>query len=253
MPIWDCFLYNGENDMLRLRCDTLASLNVVHILVEADETHTGSPKALMFDPALLEGRRYVYRAVGHLETHDPWRREAWQRNTLLQVLNVAGATDTDLALLGDIDEIPNPDALPVLDCPALTLLMQQSTWDARNVLHKPWEGTVLTTVGQLRDWSPEGTRRRRDILPQHACGWHYTWMGTLEAAYTKQFSISHTEFATSYYRERLADNRRNGRDPYGRDGQDHAWNDHATRPVPLWRYPERYPALWRDDAPRGLR
>ena len=38
--IWDCFTYNGEDDLVKIRCEELKEFDVTHVLVESNYTFT---------------------------------------------------------------------------------------------------------------------------------------------------------------------------------------------------------------------
>lgn len=109
MRIFDCFLYNGEIDVLLLRLHELHDVVDAFVVVEATRTFSGNSKPLHLRAqwalvkAFAPKIRYVVVAddIGEREA---WDREHFQRNRITQGLR--DAAPDDLVCLSDVDEIP---------------------------------------------------------------------------------------------------------------------------------------------------
>lgn len=250
----DLTLYNGEADLLRLRVDTLAGRVALHGVVEGLQTFSGRSKL----PTLLRDARLApllprlaYHIPPPIDTPSAWQREAAQRNAL--AWHLADAPDDALVLVGDVDEIPDPAALPAGpgDLPATEWgpvgAFEQShrAYDPGNVRAEPWRGTVCTTVAVARRLSVEGVRRLRLAVPVIGGGWHLTHMGGLDRLRAKIVAFSHQEYNTPDVLAALPARLAAGADPFGRD-EVYRYDPEASLPPPLDANPDAYPSLWRD-------
>ena len=126
MKIFDCFMYSDENMLLDIRMNTLAQFVDKYVIVEARYTHDGKPKKLNFDiknfskfkdkieyvivnkqpPNLMvEKKDDPSSLITEKKIINSIRRDNYQRNQILSGLNEA--TDEDLIIISDLDEIPN--------------------------------------------------------------------------------------------------------------------------------------------------
>ncbi|MDB5953851.1 hypothetical protein [Ramlibacter sp.] len=230
--LFDCFTFNGEHDLLRLRLQLLRGVVDYAVVAEASRTFTGKPKPLRFDRTLLpaDGPQVIYLPVDDLEADppSPWSNENRQRNALGRILAepppelAGGVRDEDWILLSDVDEIPDPRCLAAFR-PALyrsALLLQRNfcyafnnqavTASGREVL---WQRARLTTAGhfrscfgtmqRLRDFRVPGPLRsiargwnklRTQRLAQ--AGWHFSYLMTPQQIVEKLAAFSHQEFNT---------------------------------------------------------
>lgn len=244
----DCFLYNGEIEVLTLR---LATLDVVidrFVLVESTRTFSGLEKPLHF--AAVKSR---FAAWGDRLRHivldsEPagldgyFLREAWQRQQLAQGFRDAPA-DAQV-LIGDVDEIPDPALLPLAsDMRAFRQALYY--YDARTVCTtRRWLGTVVTSASEARRMGCEHVRRLRDAVPTIEGGWHFSHTGGVWAVGEKLRAGSHTEMDTPEHHAAIADRMATAADLFGRD--EFVWKRGALAsdlPAPLRANPERWPGL----------
>ena len=71
--IFDCFLYNGEIDVLEIRLRELAEVVHRFVVVESDTTFSGLRKTLKFDPCDARIAPFA-EAVCATESPPPLRR-----------------------------------------------------------------------------------------------------------------------------------------------------------------------------------
>jgi hypothetical protein len=179
----DLVLYNAEADLLALRLAVLAGRVRLHGVIEARETFSGLPKTptLPADPRFgAEWHRLSCLVPEKVSTPDAWVREAFQRDCFARL--VVGLPDETLVLLGDVDEIPDPSAIPGAAAqlsrtewgPIGVFEQSHRAFDARNVRHAPWLGTIVTTVGTLRNLGAERIRnlRRAGASGGRGCAFH---------------------------------------------------------------------------------
>lgn len=245
--IHDCFTYNGEDELLWLRLETLKS--VVHrvVIAEATRTHTGRPKKLHFEASRFgdHARRIEYLVVDDLESRppSPWDNENRQRNALARAVlgSAAGPPpDDDWIILSDVDEIPRPDAIlkfrPKRYISALLVqrlyfyaFNNQATADGRQ--DPWWRKARITTAARLRHWfgsmqrlreyrttgalrslKRNWNRLRTQIIDD--AGWHFSYLTTPDQIIEKLNAFAHQELnspeiANVEHIRRCMDERRN--------------------------------------------
>lgn len=117
MRVIDCFTFFNEFDLLEIRLKYLYEHVDYFVIVEADQSFTGEPKPLGFNEHSDRYQAYSDKII-YLPCKMPafkkehkkstaWKREAYQRNYLMQGLQRIGVTSSDRILIGDIDEIVN--------------------------------------------------------------------------------------------------------------------------------------------------
>lgn len=232
--IYDCFSFFNELDLLEIRLNTLNKVVDKFILSESPLTHTGNPKPLYYAENKDRFAKFNDRIV-HIVVEDfpempdnmtvrekAWTRENWQRNALIRGLP-ENIKDDDILLMSDLDEIPSPEyvqkavSAPVgvtrLDLKAYCFFI-----NLRNVSYPIWNnGTRILTWRTFNDprtyaqseygeccvaavnQGPSATRVRflkPDKILKPA-GWHFSYLGGVEAIQRKIKSIAHTEFDTA--------------------------------------------------------
>lgn len=107
--VWDCFLFNDELDLLKLRLTELNEVVDRFVLVEMAFTHSMKPKPLYFEKHRSKFRKWLPR-IEHVKVYDcpysldPYKRERHQRNAIQRGLRKA--QENDIITICDVDEIP---------------------------------------------------------------------------------------------------------------------------------------------------
>ena len=112
MKIYDCFSYWNEDLLLDLRLNILNAYVDFFVIVEGNKTWQNNSKKLKFDKNKFKKfeHKIIYIPVEDLpDGKDPYKRENYQRNAISRGL--AKATDDDLVIISDLDEIPNPNVI----------------------------------------------------------------------------------------------------------------------------------------------
>ena len=118
--IIDCFTFYNELKMLSFRLKELNDVVDHFILAEATLTHAGEPKELIY-----QNNKHLFEEYNHKIIHiivddmptdvshiaKAWDREIHQRNCLMRGIEQLDIKDTDIILVNDCDEIPNPELL----------------------------------------------------------------------------------------------------------------------------------------------
>ena len=116
MAIYDCFSYMDEDLLLDLRLNILNQYVDYFVIVEGDKTWQNNPKKLKFklDKFQKFKNKIIYIPVKDMpEGDNPYKRENHQRNAISQGLK--NASDEDIIIVSDLDEIPNPKKLKLFE------------------------------------------------------------------------------------------------------------------------------------------
>jgi beta-1,4-mannosyl-glycoprotein beta-1,4-N-acetylglucosaminyltransferase len=110
----DAFPFFNELAMLEYRLNLLEDVVDYHVLVESDKTHAGNEKPLFFSKhkSLFEkfGHKIIHVIVRDVPSgRDSWTRENFQRDSIVSGLKrIPNLKDSDIVIVSDVDEIPNP-------------------------------------------------------------------------------------------------------------------------------------------------
>jgi beta-1,4-mannosyl-glycoprotein beta-1,4-N-acetylglucosaminyltransferase len=116
MAIYDCFIYFNEDLILDIRLNVLNKYVDKFVIVEATKDHAGNDKKLNFNINNFKKfkKKIIYIIVEDLPAenylykkgwHPNHSREHFQRNCISRGLTKA--SDEDLIIISDLDEIPN--------------------------------------------------------------------------------------------------------------------------------------------------
>lgn len=247
----DCIPFFNELDILKLRLHILDPLVDRFVIEEATHTFSGLPKDLcfeknreMFEEFLL---KITYLVVDNspekISTHE---RDKFQKNALAKALT--DASDEDVLILSDVDEIPNPAVLQELvkrfDPDKIYHLAQRNfycylnmeevsgnllsiTGEFPGVERRMWLGTKVfakknipeSGIIDLREISPEDPRSVRVADG----GWHFGYMGSCHETDvsrrvgTKVVAAAHQEYNTEDVLAEVKDRLILGEDIFGRN------------------------------------
>jgi SAM-dependent methyltransferase len=268
--VFDCITYNGEADILAARLRELSEVVDCFVIVEADRTFSGAPKALRFDAAdpriagFLPRIRYVAvhdmpvvddaadaaPVVGDWHSDTPksgfWIREKFQRNQIVRGLH--DAAPHDLVMVSDADEIPRADVVRAMrddrrhEVYGLCLAFYYFYANYRNVegpeASSVW--TVAATRSQLDSLTPDQLRMRVRSGAQPAliladAGWHFSYLAMDEAAVRAKIrGFAHQEYNAPAFLDAIDIPAllASGKDLYGRAG--YAWRVVGRDEAPQW-------------------
>jgi beta-1,4-mannosyl-glycoprotein beta-1,4-N-acetylglucosaminyltransferase len=216
--IYDCFLFFNELEILEIKLNELYNHVDHFVLVESTETFRGNPKPLLFEENKQKFSQFLDKIIHivvaeHLETNDPWQREAYQRNQILKGLT--GCDDNDIVIIEDLDEIVRASKLPELIAPLLenrsqSIACNQTiyTYFLNRYGHRRgsvtnWHGSVAAKYAYVKTRSPNAVRieRKCDESAIHDAGWHFTYMGGLHQVRKKLESFSHSELDNEPFKQ----------------------------------------------------
>lgn len=234
--LFDCFIYNGELDLLEVRLNELNDVVDWFVIVEGTNTFSGATKSgLLLDswdrvkPFAHKIRRVLVTDL--LRADGPWERETIQRNSCVRAL--ADANPEDLIMLSDVDEIPRAKDVAAMraDNEARAFGFELSfRYFALNYCNVSGpESALVWTVGfsptLLEYYTPEQLRygiRDRSVaarISSHA-GWHFSYLSDEAGVRRKIAAFSHQEYNNEEFLGKLdiPELIRNRGDLFGRTG-----------------------------------
>ncbi|MGW7356201.1 hypothetical protein ACWGI0_05875 [Streptomyces sp. NPDC054802] len=200
--LYDCFLYSDQSpyrELLELRIALLRQVVDQFVIVCSRQTFSGRklPSAFPHLNAVVGASRDRISLVVLDELHGavPREREAYARNALARALD--GASDDDLVMVSDIDELPRPEVLDrlVADPPSAAVLLGLDYYNFKfnyrlaHGVQAPWAGPVVTPFSRLG--RPNDLRQSRWSLfhdPDRVitdAGWHFSFLTAADHVRTK--------------------------------------------------------------------
>lgn len=187
--IYDTFLFDGEWEMLKLRQETLKGKVDAHVALMGIRSFRGNSKAV-FTPVLAPDLKTTFELCALPSFSDPWISEHWQRNFALHKL--WGLAPNDIVLIGDVDEIPDPENVTHIGAHSMEFFMYNQNWSKK----QKWIGTVGVTGQHILEGNlPSMVRASRFERPVIEGGWHlsYFFMDPIRIR-EKIRSFSHSEY-----------------------------------------------------------
>lgn len=226
--IIDGFTFYNEVDMLEFRLRCLEPYVDEFLIVEANHKFNGEPKPFVV-AELMQSERFAWIrskvriTTLNIDTHglkldkrperyDPhadfWKIEAAQRNGI----RLPAMASDDMLLMGDVDEIPNPDILRRLrddhsfrewvSLEPRILRQQFFYYNPHCLKGEPWAGTALISGAVAARLSNQEVRDLRYSWHQidHG-GWHFSYFMPPDKIADKIRSFSHQELNTEQMRD----------------------------------------------------
>lgn len=251
--VYDCIPFFNELDILKLRIHILDPIVDRFIIEEATVTFSGEPKELCFEKNREMFREFLpkitYLVVDdspvQASTHE---RDKFQKNALIKGLTEA--TDEDVIILSDVDEIPNPKALGEIiaefDPDKIYHLAQRMfycfinmeeisgnllsiTGEFPDVERRMWLGTKVFSKKSIPSAGIIEMRESPTALPNAVRvedgGWHFGYMGSRQETDvgkrigTKVVAAAHQEYNNADTLAEAMDKLILGQDIFGRDAR----------------------------------
>lgn len=248
IKVFDCFTFFNELDLLEFRLKLLDNYVDTFVICESNYTHSGKLKPYYFHENKERYKKWEHKIVYlpleqsiedlkfnqvnyYTPTDGSWILENQQRMSLSYCAEMVG--DSDVVLLGDLDEIPNPEAVFVLRSGGMLNPAVHSAVSLSMLFHyyymncqmegydRNWNGTVACTGKYFKEKGPQRLRDDRNHLPVlPSAGWHFSYLGGLEKIRTKIESFAHTEFNRDDIKsdENILEAIQNGIDIFRRQG-----------------------------------
>ena len=219
MKLVDCFMYFDEDLMLDLRLNILNQEVDKFVIVESAVDHSGNSKKLNFD--LRNFKKFKdkiqYLVVDSLpfkqnffskswRNEPSWLRENYQRNYLSE--GFRNNHDTDLIMVSDIDEIPDPKKITNFDKTKKYACFVQKYFQQKlnllNTTETNWYGTRICIKKYLKSpqWLRDIKIKRKfwkiykPKPPQLIFngGWHFSFLKSSKDISKKIKAYAHQEY-----------------------------------------------------------
>lgn len=215
--VFDCCMAFNEIEMLLLRFNILAPVVDHFVVVEAGMTHSGQPKPQIIGEALTNDPRFapfadkiIYSYAPTLEGGNSWERERNHRGLISSALTYFAEQD-DWVIVGDADEIANPDVVKVLrDHPELLVVKLELDFYYYDFQHRVQQGWAIgackwgveQNANNIRTCTFNSSRTPfpQDHSPSHTRGgWHFSYFGDAQAIMRKVQAFMHHDWVDHYH------------------------------------------------------
>ena len=211
MTIFDCFMFNDEVDILQCRLEELAPVVDRFIVVECGENHLGNKKGSNFNTnrsrfdTWRDKIEYVW--VEKLLATKPVEREHENREYIRRGLDRSHASDGDIVIQSDADEIPTRASIKEIATRLsanhhfVALRQSSSHFFAVDWLY-PTNCAITPVAGRLATidsfWKMRQASTDAPFIPN--AGWHFSWLGRRAANVQKIESFYHGHEIAHYAR-----------------------------------------------------
>lgn len=274
--VYDCIPFFNELDILKLRLHILDPIVDKFIIEESTVTFSGQPKELCFEKNKEMFREFLpkieYIVVDDspvdISTHE---RDKYQKNALIKGLK--DATDKDVIILSDADEIPNPKVLKEIiaefDPDKIYHLAQRMfycyinmeeisgnllsiTGDFPGVERRMWLGTKVFSKKSIPEKGiiemREASTSASNAVRVAEGGWHFGYMGSRQETDvskrigTKVVAAAHQEYNNRDTLAEVRDRLILGQDIFGRNARfervevDESYPEYLLEHIEEYRY-----------------
>lgn len=251
------FPFFNEKEITEVKLATIAPLVDAILVVEGQQTFSGNPHEAQFGDFMRDnpiGKKYQ-KKIQYLQcdlssaaplarfgdlTAARWGRDVSLRNVLGDMAK-ANFKKSDVVILTDADEIPDPEWVESLDglkCVEHTLMWRHCYHVNMRAPHPRLHEQVCRAfpVGLLNLMQMEDVARTQPDLVRgnenKGYGWHFTYMGGANNIVNKLHSFAHGEFDRSPYTDLsyVRECMYTGRDLFGRPYNDCVMVDDGELP-----------------------
>lgn len=251
--VYDCIPFFNEIDILKLRLHILDPIVDKFIIEEATVTFSGQPKELCFEKNKELFREFLPKIEYIVVDNSPvdtttHLRDKFQKNALEKGL--VNATDEDVIILSDVDEIPNPKVLKdiianfnpdkiyhlaqrmfycFLNMEEVSGNLLSITGEFPGVERKLWLGSKIFSKKSIPENGiielREASVTSPDAVRVSDGGWHFGYMGNTKEKDvakrigTKVVAAAHQEYNDDVLLAEAADRLLLGQDMFGRDAR----------------------------------
>ena len=219
MKIYDCITFFQSNLLFELRFHTLKNIVDHFVICEATKTHMGKPKKILFNLKKWKkyGEKIIFIRVDDLPKINP---KGIKDYALLKIqmeklfLGINNASNNDLIIFSDEDEIPNPTKIKDFKSNLYKYgIFMQNMYNYKiNILNitegnNNWPGTRICKRKYLKSffdlrilkvkniYSPFWKfYKEKSIQLINNGGWHFSFIKTPEQIIKKIEAFAHSEF-----------------------------------------------------------
>lgn len=276
--IYDCFQFFNEIDILKLRLNVLNDIVDKFVISESTVTFSGKNKPLYYAENKELFKEFEDKIIHIVVDDTPMDCDAFKRDSHQKCAVMRGlkdATDDDIIIFSDADEIPNPDTLrtllPTIEQDKIYALAQRNFYCYLNLEEitgnllsitnefpgvtgneRKWLGTKICRKGLLKSYTTEQLRdaEQQDIMIRVPNGgWHFGYMGgkhvinVSDRVSHKVISAAHQEVNNARLLREAVDKINDGRDMFDRDAKFVIVPIDSTYPQYLREHIEEYDYL----------
>jgi beta-1,4-mannosyl-glycoprotein beta-1,4-N-acetylglucosaminyltransferase len=216
--IFDCITFFRENFQFDLRFNILNDYVDYFVICEARRDHQGKKKKLNFNIKKYSSfkKKIIYLVCNDFPSNlNPWQRQAYQREFILNGLNKA--KPDDYIIFSDPDEIPRPEKLININLEKKYGIFLQNSYCYKfnifNQYESPWEGSRicqkkdLHSVNYLRQkiltknlrYSFFRIDKEKSIKIINDGGWHFNSLMSAKEISLKLKTFAHNEFGSKRF------------------------------------------------------
>jgi beta-1,4-mannosyl-glycoprotein beta-1,4-N-acetylglucosaminyltransferase len=206
--VFDCFLYNHEEQLLTTRLRLLSHVVDKFVIVFSHLTFAGSKPRQPFPDEIITSLG-LWDKIELIELHElrgdtPMAKEEFSRDCIKWGLHSAGPRD--LIMVSDVDEIPRPDVVAslshladatrrfVLACDYFNF---KFNYQLVHGLHAVWAGPVVCSMSDFESGQRLRDQRWGLLDEPSACvddaGWHFSFLTSCDDVLTKLDNYGHRE------------------------------------------------------------
>ena len=230
--IFDCFIYNNENDLLKIRLNYLAKHVDYFIIVESCQTFQGDKKKFNFlsNKSLIKKykKKIIYfqnknifkntktlekllkkkypKIFSYLNDLDnfnkndlTWYLDSFHRE-ILQIPIQKWVQKKDIIILSDLDEIPNVNTLKKIKIKKINVFLQNEyRYFLNSLVRKNWPGTIIMTRENMEKYGLNklkmlAKKKFKAFKYIFNGGYHFSFVGNYDHILSKINSWSHSEY-----------------------------------------------------------
>lgn len=219
----DSFMYNGEENILEIRLETLNDFIDKFIILESPRSHSQIPRSLEFYKQKERFKKFIdkisYYAVDYCSNSNFTLNDFQGRMVIQNILiNQFNIKNDDLVLHGDLDEIPNPYKLKeILEndkelSKPYTFMMDNRVLCFDLSCNSPiglFPGTMLLKGKLLFNYQLYDLRANRQNVHQKDCfnlldnsGWHLGYCAGIEKTMDKFRFYCHAKETNNWLKDK---------------------------------------------------
>lgn len=200
--VYDCFTYNGEEDILEIRLNILDKYVDHFVICESEQTFSGKPKPIYYKG---NNPKVIHIIAPNIETDNAFERAKHQKDYIRTALKDCDPEDT--IYYGDVDEIWKPQTEEG------KLHQLNYSYYLNNRSSEEWYGTNVFKYKNIRPL--------HEIRADHSKylengGWHFSNQGGAEQIRRKLESYDHQEMNTLENMTLVEERMKDGEDYVGR-------------------------------------
>jgi beta-1,4-mannosyl-glycoprotein beta-1,4-N-acetylglucosaminyltransferase len=216
MKVVDTFIFYNELDLLKYRLSILDEVVDHFVIVEATHTFSGKEKPLIFQEnialfdaflpkithIIVKDFPYIFPNINY-HKEEQWKNEHHQRNCISRGIDSLELSDSDIILISDLDEIPDPNLLidtrkGIKDITMHCLQQDFYYYNLTIKTQRHWALAKILSYGKYKSHPYPQTIRNMQcplILPG---GWHMSYFGDTNFIQNKIQHFSHQELNKSH-------------------------------------------------------